>query len=309
MDSAVYNIAIAFDQNYLHPIYALVTSILRHNAGSKLHFHAIATGISVHEKEKLRNYIELTGGKLSFYDVNEELVRKFVLTNNKWSPAVYYRLFFPLLISEDIRRLLYLDSDTIVINDLYELYTLDLGHHPVAAVYDNYVKVQPLLSIHEPGEYFNSGVLLLDIKRWKEQKISEQAIDYIMKHPDRLQFVDQCALNGVLHNNWKKIDSRYNLLYSYIPESISKKGLAFFLKSKVVVHFTIQRPWNMLCKNRLRYLYHHYLSQAPVAQRRQKYVDFAWSKIPAWIGIRVSEFYFDHPLIQQVWRKSKRQQK
>lgn len=298
------HIAIAFDQNYRFQAFALLTSILKNNPENKLYFHAIATGVSFDEKKDLKKYIESNGAKLSFYEVKEELIKKFVVMD-KWTPAVYYRLFLPFLISENIDRLLYLDSDTIVINDLLELFTLELDYYPLAAVPDNYVKIQPLLGINEEGEYFNSGVMLMDTKRWREQMISERAIDYVLKHSERIRFVDQCALNAVLIKNWKKIDPKYNLLYSYVPEPISKKNLKAFLNNKVIVHFTLQRPWNMLCKNRLRFLYYYYLAQSPVGKTESIYNNFEWRGIPQWIKIRLLEFYHDQPLLQWFWRRSK----
>ncbi len=298
------HIAIAFDQNYVRPFYALLTSILTKNSDNKLQLHLIATGVSDEEKKLIKQYTQSTGNELSFYELNEELVKKLVLIND-WTPAVYYRLFFPFLIPENVDRILYLDADTIVCNDLSELYSIDIGSYPLAAVYDNYVKTQPLLNITLEGEYFNSGVMLLDVKIWREQKVSERAIDYVLKYPDRILFVDQCALNAVLHKNWKKINSKYNLLYSYIPMSIGKTELNEFLKDKVIVHFTLQRPWNMLCKNRLRFLYHYYLAQSPIGDTHEKYNDFEWSKVPEWIKIRLSEFYFDYSFIRWLWRNSK----
>jgi len=296
--NTVIHLAIAFDNNYLNPFYALAASLISAHPGHQLHIHAIATGLEHEEYERISRYLSASGHVITFYKIDESVARSFVLLD-KWTSAVYYRLFFPFLVPSAITRLLYLDSDMIVLKNLSEIYAIDLEGRPVAAVYDNYVKIQPLLNITEEGEYFNSGMLLIDVAQWREVRVSERAMEFLRDHPERIRFVDQCALNAVLYHNWKKVDARYNLLYSYIPEGMSRKQMEKFLENKVIVHFTLQRPWQMLCKNPLRGLYFSFLRKAG---RTKSYSDFSVSKLPAWLRIRAVEFYFNLPFLQRMWR-------
>ena len=294
------HLAAAFDQYYRAPFYAWLYSVLAHHTDQPVHFHLIAKDIPETEKQKIASIAQ--GHAVTFYPIDEQAAARFVLAS-KWTQAVYYRLYFPFLLPRSIERLLYLDVDTIVLTNLSDFYRLDLEGKPLAAVYDNYVKTQPLLGIHEPGNYFNSGVMLMDLKRWREMKISEDAIDYLLKYPESIRFVDQCGLNAILVNRWKKLDACYNFMYSYVPEEASLKELKGILQDKYVVHFTLQRPWEMLCKNRLRFLYFQYLKNW--SGRTSNYTDFAWRKIPSWLKIRAVEFYFDAPLARKIWRALK----
>jgi lipopolysaccharide biosynthesis glycosyltransferase len=297
------HIAIAFDQNYLTPFEALLSSLLINNATHVCHLHFIATGITDYQKAAIERRIASQSWKATFYEISDQRIEQFTISKS-WTKAAYYRLYFPHLIPASTKRIIYLDTDTLVIGDLSELYSINMEGFPVAAVYDNYVQQQPLIGINEQGNYFNSGVLLIDIPMWRGQHISEKAIDYLLQFPDRILFVDQCALNAVLINNWKRLDSRYNLIYTYLPLEISKGELLRFVRDKVVVHFTLQRPWNMLCKNRLRSLYFYYLKKAGSAHRF--YTDFSWIKIPAWIKIRLTEMYFDNRSLRWIWKSLKR---
>ncbi|AYB31323.1 glycosyltransferase family 8 protein [Chryseolinea soli] len=291
------HLAAAFDQHYRAPFYAWFFSVLDHHKKTSVHFHLIVTGIPETEKQTI---VETAGKhQVSFYVIDEAFTAQFVLAS-KWTPAVYYRLFFPFLVPPSLDRLLYLDVDTIVVNDLTDFYSLDLEGKPLAAVYDNYVVTQPLLGINEPGNYFNSGVMLMDLNQWRQSKISEQVIDYLLKYPETIRYVDQCGLNAILVDTWKKLDARYNYLYTYVPQEQSLKELKGLLHDKYVVHFTLQRPWEMLCRNRLRFLYFQYRKKW--SDRTSKYTDFGWSKIPAWLKIRAVEFYFDAPLVRKMWR-------
>jgi lipopolysaccharide biosynthesis glycosyltransferase len=188
---------------------------------------------------------------------------------------------------------------------LDDLYNTDLGKYPVGAVYDNYVRLQPGIGIIEENNYFNSGVLLLNLSVWREQKITEKTIDFLNQNPQKIKYVDQDGLNAVLKNNWMHIDKKFNLIYSYIPEALSLKDLEEFLDDKVILHFTLNRPWNMLCGNRCRYLYFKYLKHSGVKVKK-RYTDFEYGKIPKWLKIRLLEFYNDHELFKLTWRKIKK---
>lgn len=297
------HLAIAFDQNYLDPFYALITSIFFHNKNNKIYIHSIATGIPEEEKRAIAAYATKHKSEILFYSLDETLVSSFVL-NSDWTPAVYYRLFFPLLIPDHISRLTYIDSDTLVINDLRAFEEVDLEGFPVGAVYDNYVKTAPQLGIYEEEKYFNSGVLVIDIAKWKEQLISEKAFAYLTEFPENIVFVDQDALNAVLKNNWKRLDYKYNLIYSVIPEALPRQAFKSFLADKIIIHFTLHRPWNMLCRNRFRYLYFKYLNLSPKGNK-PKYADFSLDKLKKYVLIRLEEFYFDNASLRYVWRRIK----
>ncbi len=298
------HVGIAYDQNYLPQFYALAASIFARNRQHEVVIHAIVTGVTESSRADIAKYVGSNGAQIHFYEVDEEQLSKYVLVN-KWTPAVYYRLMFPLLVPADVTKLLYIDSDTLVLNDLSKLYDQNTDNFPVAAVYDNYVKKQELLGIMEEGQYFNSGVLLMNIPMWNEQRISEQCFDYLAKYPERIRFVDQCALNAVLKNNWKKMDYRMNCLHSYLPDGMSRNEMRTFIRDVVILHFTLQRPWKMLCSNPYRKLYHYYLASSPY-ELKEKYVDYSIKKTPHFLKIRAMELYFNMPVVQKLWRSIKR---
>lgn len=297
------HVGIAFDQNYLSPFYALATSIFVNNKKHAIVIHAIVSGVTADDKEKIKKFVEDHKGKIFYYEIDEKTVSQFVVVS-KWTSAVYYRLYFPSLVPENVKRLLYLDTDTLVLGDIENLYKHDLEHYPVGAVYDDYVKKSPELGIDAEGQYFNSGVLLMDVKRWREQKISEQAFGFLTQFPEKIKYVDQDALNAVLKKNWKHLNCQYNTMYSTIPEGMSSEKRKQFIQQVIILHFTLQRPWNLLCQNRYRQLYFDYLEKSALKSYK-KYTDFSWTKIPQLIKLRMQEFYFDQPVLQRLWRTIK----
>jgi lipopolysaccharide biosynthesis glycosyltransferase len=297
------HIGIGFDFNFYQHFFAWSTSLSKNNPDQSIHIHAICDGIPDESLKKIRDHVARFG-KISFYEIDQDVVSRLVLINT-WTASVYYRIFLPAILPTDISRLLYLDLDTLVLSDISLLYNIDMKNFPVAAIYDNYVRIQPDIGIDEEGKYFNSGVLLIDLHRWNDLGISDKAIEYLSANPGNIKFVDQCALNAVLKDNWLSISEKNNLLYSYIPEGMSLKQLKNMLHDVKILHYTLHRPWEMLCKNRFRFLYYHYLKLSGF-QYPSKYKDFSIKKIPQWLRIRLVEFYLDCPELQNLWKKFKK---
>jgi lipopolysaccharide biosynthesis glycosyltransferase len=193
----------------------------------------------------------------------------------------------------------------VIIGKLSSIFEIDLENYPLGAVYDNYVKVQPEIGITEEGKYFNSGMLYYNLPLWRAQCISEKAVKYLSAYPERIKFVDQCALNAVIDGNWKVLNEKFNLLFSYVPKEISKKELLAFATDKVVIHYTLQRPWNLFCQNRLRVFYFKYyrlsknLNGNPIT-------DFSILNLKKWIKMRLIELYFDFGVFNVAWRGMKK---
>jgi lipopolysaccharide biosynthesis glycosyltransferase len=298
------HIAVGFDQNYFKFFCTLAASLIDNHKESQLHIHAIAGNLGQSERIELKTWLEKSGHKITFWEIDQQLLEGLVLTG-KWTLAVYYRLFFPLLLKNKVSRLIYLDTDTIVCRSLSRFYNFPIENFPVAAVYDNYVKTQPLIGIEEPGNYFNSGVLLIDTDKWNENQISEKTISYLREYPENIRFVDQCALNAVLKNNWFKLPESFNLLHSYVPGALTRQELKDLKSSATVIHFNLDRPWYMLSRNRLRSLYFHYKNANPFTKSQPDYVDYSFTKIPSWVKVRVVEFYLESGWVRKIYKQIK----
>jgi lipopolysaccharide biosynthesis glycosyltransferase len=305
MNNKVLNIGITFDENYLSPVYALLTSIFENNKASRFVIHAIASGVAEFQKDELVAYVEKYGHAICFYKIEQDFASIFTLNKAMWwTESIFYRLLFPVLVPEHVDKLLYLDTDIIVLKDLSELFAIDTGEMPVAAVRD-FVDYRPELGIYSPNNYFNSGVLLINRLQWIKQDITTKTINYIRDNADKLLFPDQDTLNAVLVDRWLKLDTKFNLMFKDIPENLAKNQFKGFLKDVVILHYTSQhKPWSILGKNRLRYLYKFYLWKAPPSYR-VKYADFTWNRhrIREMIEIRLEETCTNYPWLGRLWKK------
>lgn len=300
----IIHLAAAFDQNYLVPFYALAESVLQNNLQEKFVFHCITTGVEESERQKIIDYLQLRECQVYFYDIDEYKSTLDKLTNttrNVWTLATYYKMFFPFLVPKNVTKLLYLDIDIVVLRNLREVYETDLATYPLAAVPDLYVDTRETLGIINSDDYFNAGLLLMNIPVWKEQKVTEKAISFMNENPEKIKFVDQDALNFILKNNWKKMPQKYNVVSLHIPFELSKKHLKSFISDTVILHFTGVKPWQFLCTNRYRYLYEYYLKKSPM-QRAKIITDFSFPKIYPYLKFRFVEFYLDRPLVHRLWK-------
>jgi lipopolysaccharide biosynthesis glycosyltransferase len=289
------HIALGFDENYIVPIYALLTSIFYNNRDSAIIFHVIATGLNEIEKDDIKEYVRKNNAEIFYYSVNEEEVRKsvYIPANTHFTIATYYRLFFPSLMTGNVQKLLYIDSDTIVTGNLKELYNIDIGNAPIGAATDSGPHPGEALGIKGKENYFNAGVLLINIKNWREQMVTENALKFLAQYPEKIKYVDQDALNATLIDRWFRIDNKYNVTWFDVSLQVPKKEL---IKDTIIIHYTTpNKPWHCLARNKLRTLYHHYLKLSPKRGER-RYTDFEFKNIYVFLRIRIKEFYFDHQI-------------
>jgi lipopolysaccharide biosynthesis glycosyltransferase len=292
------HLAVAFDRGYLNPFYALTSSIFFNNDQSSFFFHCIAPDLSQNEKDEIKVFIETNQGMIQFYDVDPGSVSDLIV-RSQWSVAVYYRIFFPLMIDKSIDRLLYLDCDTLVVGSLAELYNIDLAGFPVAAVRDLHVRSEAYTHLHQDPDYFNSGMMLVDVNRWNALQVSQRTFGVLRDTPEEIFYVDQDALNHVLRGQCLLIPERYNFTFTYFAGDATFANVIQKTRDAVILHFNLTRPWHFLCRNRLRELYRFYLRLSP-RKKEKVIIDFSWDKIPRYLRIRATEYYLDSPLLRRM---------
>lgn len=304
LKSNAIHVAISFDENYITPFYVLITSIFLNNRENKIIIHSIATGVNDIQKKEIAEYVHQNKGEIFFYYIDPQNLSGLVIPENTWfSVAAYYRLFFPALVPQEVEKLLYIDTDTVVIKDLAELYQLNIGSKPVGAAREKIGNIRPEIGNYDRDNYFNSGVMLMNIQEWKKQQVTERALQFLHDFPESIKCVDQDALNAILINNWYRIDRKYNVLYQDIPMNLAKKDFKPFLTEKVIIHFSLgeHKPWCALGKNRFRYLYHDYLKKSPRHfERKYKDIKLTGHFVYQFTRIRFVESARNYPKVIAV---------
>lgn len=158
------------------------------------------------------------------------------------SRITYARLLIPRILPETVTKALYLDTDILVLGDLRPLWEVSLDDHVVGAVSDisaaDIKRLDPrFVGVPRVRDYFNAGVLLMDVRRWREEQISERALRYLEANPAS-PLSDQDALNVACDGRWKAMDTTWNF------QNHLRVRLANLETRPAIVHFvTDMKPW------------------------------------------------------------------
>ena len=130
---------------------------------------------------------------------------------DRGSLSQYARLFVSSVLPSDFKRVLYLDCDIIIAQSLEELWNLDMHGKTIAALKDAFSKWYRVNVDLEPNDImFNSGVMLIDLDKWKEHKVEERLMKFISEKNGKIQQGDQGALNAVLTYDTYCFEPRFN---------------------------------------------------------------------------------------------------
>lgn len=259
----------ATDENYAQHMAVMMASVLANNSSrSPIEFYIIDGGLKEETKVKINSLKKSFNLENSYLKIDTSSFKKFP-TDEHLTPAAYYRLAIPELVSASIEKALYLDCDLIVRADLRDLWDLDLGEFWFAAAGDC-LNPSTITRLNMPSSanYFNSGVMLMDLKRLRENRSYAQVIQFIIKNPDLVRLCDQDALNSLFFDKWLQLHPKWNVSHLMLSRS---KGLRYdrfcpdelesAVKHPHIVHFTgCSKPWNFKSRHPYTAEYYQYLS-------------------------------------------------
>ena len=261
------HICFAADDRYAPHAAALVVSIMSNKSQSEeITFYFLSDKTSQHVQETFRKMSQQWGFTLHIIGGSDELLKDFPLYNQSRAP--YLRILMDRMLPQSLDKVLYLDCDIIVATSLSPLWETDISEK-YAAVVAEAVRVA-----HMPvdGPYFNSGMMLLNLKKYREENMAEKVISWGKTHPDRVRFADQCMFNGAFQGNVVYLPCKWNVFGSWLLDLHIQNGfvsLPYLLqdiqkaeKDPGIVHF-LSKPWVPEGKHACRNLYWKYAKKTP----------------------------------------------
>ena len=232
-------VVFTIDNNYVKQLATVIVSILK-NSSKDTAFDFIIFSKDITDKNKkllteLKNFNQNIN--LRFFNLTKKLkqfnLESFMSRRENYtyiSVETYFRFFIPELIPE-YDKILYLDSDILVLDDLTKLYDEDITDYCAGVVQDTIlevfleneaIKTKTLPErtytayfkekLHKKNlKYFNAGVLLLNLKKLRDNNITELLWKFA-EQESPLEFQDQDVLNAVLDCKVKYLDHRWNVL-------------------------------------------------------------------------------------------------
>lgn len=229
------NILYQFNEAYAPFAGASVTSLFEQNKkAGEITVYILGEGLS---KDSIRRFDELARQyerTITFLnaDAAMERMRELNMPTYRGSYAANLRLFLTDILPEAVERILYLDADTIVCDSLAEVYTLDLGEKVIGMAIDSLTKRHKRdIGLTQDEEYYNSGVILFDMKRWRQAGCTERIIDHVLHVRSHYPAPDQDLLNVCCRGDIFRLPIRYNLQPIHLAFSYRQYHCFFGQKS------------------------------------------------------------------------------
>ena len=279
------NILVAFNDGYVMPTRVMLESLIE-NSREVLHIYILYIAL---REDSISKLSMLKGDKaiLHFIHIDESRYKDVPITRF-YSKEAYIRLFAQLYIPEEVDRILWLDSDVIVNGDIGEFYRQSFNDKLYVAYKDveqgDSAEKKAELGMPADAAYINSGVLLMNLTEIRNQ-IQEEAITrYIKEYFDKILFVDQDVLNGLLYDCFKVLDSDY--LYNYFANQITPWNKRFVYRNVRIIHYAGGcKPWNASYKHYGFHLWWKYALRIDTDYKkkyRRIYLSCIWAKIVHW---------------------------
>lgn len=269
-------ILLTFNDGYAPHAAVVIESVIR-NASNKVSFIIMyfENELTSTTQSILKKHFEDRVHSIEFYSVDNSYKQMF--DGIQYSQALTMNTFLRLLASEILKEeiILYLDSDLIVVDDIYDLMKTANLSYSVNAVAEHYpsFKIKELqvknikkereilsfrqeefqyirkkyLKMSDNSPYFNAGVMVMNLKLWREQKLFDKILFFLKSYP-KLHSGDQDALNGVINGNFYMLPLWWNVHpYVYNLNECTSKFSIDELKHAVekpsIIHFAGYKAW------------------------------------------------------------------
>ena len=176
----------------------------------------------------------------------------------------YTRLWVADFFPDHVDKVLYLDSDMVVVGNIAELWNTELGDSVVGAVTIPGSTRCAAYGIPERFGYFQSGVLLINLKRWRGDRIFDVLQHYVAHNAEKIVDADQDVLNACLYDRRLPLSYIWNVIapfyFSYHPLGIPDAELQTARRNARIIHFNgPSKPWSYLSRHPRRADYWKYL--------------------------------------------------
>jgi len=279
-------VAIAFSSsNYYVPYLSVVLSSLVNHCSSDKNYDIIVftQDINVYNQETLKNLVKQKNVSLRFFNVSDFFNNKNIYVPQHVTSLTietYYRLLAPMIFSA-YPKVIFCDSDTLILDDVAKLYDMDIAQHPLAATREllfqsafieagrNIPEFLATLGLNNPEKYFQAGVVLFNNNYFNQNNLSLKLLDNIQNNT--YEMVDQDALNQIcqekallISNRWNYVplSEKYKSALKFMPEK--DKQEYFSVKEPGIIHFigAYWKPWCVV-ENKYDHIWWSYCRKTP----------------------------------------------
>lgn len=231
------DVAYCTDHNYMFYCCVSIRSLMEHvPSGERVRLHLLVNETFCDEDEELLCFLQrsLPDLEVIVHRIDEALFAERNFTTSQWSKVIFYRMLLPELL-RDVDLCLYLDSDTLVVDDLTPLFRISMEEYYLAGVFENIsaARAQSVGSAIPIDTYVNSGVLLMNLERMRKDSVQEKLLRADMNSiaPDQ-DILNICCYGGI-----RLLPAEYNYIPGTAPDCV--KIFHFLMRDYI-------RPWKNL---------------------------------------------------------------
>ncbi len=266
------NVVFAIDANYVpHAAVTIRSAIKMSPEADRLRVFILHSGgLSKFDQDKLASVAKSGCVEIVFIKVTGEKIAWLPLNRDHISIETYFRLIMHDVLPADVKKVIYIDADTIVADSLVDLWNVDLNGKPIAACADEGGVTQARrLRLPLTHTYFNAGVAIFDLDAIRTMNFHECVIRAFRENSEYIALQDQDILNLIFCDNTYILPLRWNantrlFLPNGLDPAYSWDEAFEAVKSPGIIHFTDRKkPWQAKCRHPLRDLYWKYRNETP----------------------------------------------
>ncbi len=256
-------IAVAIDQGYLMQLCVMLHSLFDNNKTEVFKIFVLSGTLGRNDELEIEKVGLCYSQTVKFIKFDTSILDKYHISQHI-SHATYYRILIPELFPVDIKKVLYLDSDIIINSNLSELWEINIENKAIAAAPGPFFNAEKTLGLPKDTQYFNAGILLMNLDFWRKNNIHTKVLTYLDQHSGSLPNWDQDALNAILYRDVKIVDISWNiqtLMFLKKKEYQQQdKTHKQFMEHPKIVHYTgVSKPWHYADAHPYKFLFTKYL--------------------------------------------------
>ena len=243
----------AVDDAYIPYLAVTLESLIAHISDENTYvIKVLYTSINNENMEKLYKY-KRKNVSIEFVELNKyvEKIKDALYTRDYYTKTTYFRLFLPDLYPQ-YKKAIYLDSDIVILEDIANLYNIDIGQNLVAGVPDGAVQTVPIfqeyvekvVGLSDYNKYFNAGILLLNLEELRKFRFLEKFL-YLLTTIKFTVAQDQDYLNRICKGKAKILENGWN--------AMPMEELKLDEEELKIIHYNLgMKPWhndNILYEN------------------------------------------------------------
>lgn len=274
------NILVTLNSGYLGPLCVMLRSLCLSNPTAQFRIFVAHTSLTESDFAKIEASVSTDTCRVESIHVPQDRFPGLPYSK-RWPQEACYRIFAAHILPADLDRVLYLDPDMVIINNIEQLYNTDMQGMSYVACTHLFWLMQTVsrvrLKMPPKSVYINSGMMLMDLEKLRAEQQIERVLEYYRNNKNRIYLFDQDILNGLYAQQTLAInpllynlDERYFKLHNINPKNKANKiDCKWITDNTVIIHFCGKsKPWNAGYKGCFGRLF--YDKYAVKAERKQE---------------------------------------